>query len=262
MDKAEFVARAPVYYALAISVALERSTGPMPEFKIRGKFPHVDDSHPIDQDQGSLIERWMIWERAVAWLLARNMIKVKNDPFGPPLFSQGPDFAEQWNKLIQDDDLPFSTYEAAGKSDDWLIPALYSLENHFINLEMKAEDFDNPDAEWAPIKIDAEDPTVKKAVSSLENIIEEVRSDNGYSAAYPQERDYVLEGLQGTLDKFRSSSVSAGYVRIAIERLGTLNRRFVGTLKDVAIAAAKGALIEFAKRHFGDALNYLWKWPF
>ena len=35
-----------------------------------------------------------------------------------------------------------------------------------------------------------------------------------------------------------------------------------GTLKDVAIAAAKGALIEFAKRHFGDALNYLWKWPF
>jgi hypothetical protein len=57
---------------------------------------------------------------------------------------------------------------------------------------MKAEDFDNPDAEWAPIKIDAGDPTVKKAVSSLENIIEEVRSDNGYSATYPQERDYVL----------------------------------------------------------------------
>jgi hypothetical protein len=260
MDKAEFVERAPIYYALAIAVALERSTGPMPEFKIKGKFPTLDDASP--EDNGSLIERWMNWDRAVAWLLSRNMIKIKNDPFGPPIFSQGPKFAEQWNTLIQDEDLPFSTYDAAGKSDDWLIPALYSLENHFVNMDIKAEDFENPDFEWAPIKIDAEDPAVKKAISSLEGVIEDVRSDNGYSASHPQERDYVLEGLQGTLDKFRSPSISAGYVRVAIERLRMLGRRFAGTLKDVAIAAAKGALIEFAKRHFGDALNYLWKWPF
>jgi len=28
------------------------------------------------------------------------------------------------------------------------------------------------------------------------------------------------------------------------------------------IAAAKGALIEFAKTQFGDLLNFVWKWPF
>jgi hypothetical protein len=29
-------------------------------------------------------------------------------------------------------------------------------------------------------------------ISSLEDIIDEVRSDNGYNATYPQERDYAL----------------------------------------------------------------------
>jgi hypothetical protein len=146
-------------------------------------------------------------------------------------------------------------------STDAAHPSAMSL-NHFVNMDMKAEDFDNPDAEWTPIQIDGEDPGVKKAVSSLEDIIEEVRSDNGYNSTHPHERDHILEGLQGTLEKFKSSSISAGYVRIAIERLGTLGRRFGGTLKEGAIAAAKGALIEFAKKHFGELLSYLWKWPF
>jgi hypothetical protein len=261
MDKAEFVEKAPLYYALAISVALERSTGPLPEFKMRAMFPNMDDAQHPD-DQGNLLGRWMIWERAVSWLLARHMIKIRSDPFGPPIYSQSDDFRGQWDRLLRDENLPFSTYHAAGQSDDWLIPALHSLENHFVNMDMRAEDFDNPDAEWAPIEIDAEDPTAKKAISSLQDIIAEVRSDNGYSASHPQERDYVLEGLQGTLDKFKSSSVSAGYIRVAIDRLRMLSVRFSGTLKDVAIAAAKTALIEFAKKHLGDALDYLWKWPF
>jgi hypothetical protein len=259
MDKAEFVTRAPVYYALAIAVALERARKPLPEFKIKAQFPDQDDVGP---DAGSLIQRWMLWDRGVAWLLARNMIKIKYDPFGPPILSQGSDFGAQWNELITDETLPFSAYEEAGKSDDWLVPALHALENTFVNLDMKAEDFENPDAEWAPIKVETNDPTVKKAVTSLEDVIEEVRSDNGYNATHPQERDYVLEGLQGTLNKLKSSSISAGYVRIAIERLGTLSRRFAGTIKDGTIAAAKTALIEFAKKHFGDALDYVWKWLF
>jgi hypothetical protein len=262
MDKAEFVVRAPIYYALAIAVALERSTVPMPEFKIRAMFPNVDDNAQHPDEIGSLLDRWMIWERAVSWLLARNMIKIRSDPFGPAIYSQSDDFTGEWDKLLKDETLPFSTYQAAGQSNDWLIPALHSLENHFVNMDMGTKDFENPDAEWVPIEIDGDDPVAKTAISSLQDIIEEVRSDNGYTATHPQERDYVLEGLQGTLEKFKSSTISAGYVRVAIDRLRMLGRRFSGTLKDAAIAAAKAALIEFAKKHFGDALNYLWKWPF
>jgi hypothetical protein len=204
----------------------------------------------------------MLWDRAVAWLLAQNMIKIKHDPFGPPIYSKDLDFEPQWEKLVEKQDLPFSTYFAAGQNFDWLYAALHSVENTFENLEMTAEDFDNPDAEWEPIKIDPTEPAVKNAIASLDRIIEEVRSDNGYSATHPQERDFVLEGLQGTLSKFKSSSISAGYVRTAIERLRILGRRFSGTLKEAAISGARMALIEFAKRHLGDALDYLWKFMF
>jgi hypothetical protein len=259
MDKAEFVARAPAYYALAITKALNGSPRPLSEYRVKHTFPDTDEQ---TGEEGSLIDRWMIWERAVAWLLARDMIKIKYDAFGPPIFSKGPSFQPMLDKLTEDEDLPFSSFVAAGEAADWLLSALHSLENHYVNLDLRAEDFENPDSEWAPIKIEADDPTVKDAVVSLQNIIEEVRSDNGYAATHPHERDYVLEGLQGTLDKFESSSISAGYVRIAMERLGTVGRRFSGTVKDGTIAAAKAALVEFAKRHFGDALNYLWKWLF
>ncbi|WP_315735372.1 MULTISPECIES: hypothetical protein [unclassified Bradyrhizobium] len=256
MDKAEFVARAPIYYALAIAVALHEASTPLPEFKIKGRYPDLDDPNP---EGGSLIERWMIWDRAVAWLVKREMIKIKRDPFGPAIFSSSPEFDDVWNTLIQDEDLPFSTYEAAGRSNDWLVPALISLENHFVNLDIKVLDFENPDGEWAPIQLEEDDPTAKKAISSLENVIEEVRSDNGYSATHSQERDFALEGLQGTLNKLRSRIVSAGYVKIALERLGMLGKRFAGTIKEGTIAAARAALIDFAKAHFGDALNYVWK---
>jgi hypothetical protein len=261
MDKSEYVEKAPIYYALAIAVVLQRTRIPMPEFKIKSMFLDSNDAQHPD-DVGTLLDRWVIWERAVSWLLARNMIKVRSDPFGPPIYSQSGDFATEWDKLLNDEALPFSTFQAAGQSDDWLIPALHGVENYFSNMDMKPEDFDNPDAEWTPIKIDIEEPSAKQAISSLQDIIEEVRSDNGYSASHPQERDYVLEGLQGTLDKFKASSVSAGYIRVAYDRLRMLRARFSGTLKAVAITAAKEALIEFAKKHLGDALNYLWKWPF
>jgi hypothetical protein len=259
MDKAEFVAIAPVYYALAIAAVLKKRPYPVPEFKIRSEFPDNDDSNP---EGGTLLDRHVLWQRGVAWLIARDMIKVRYDPFGPPIFSQGPKFTEVWDELIGDDSLPFSAYEAAGKTDDWLIPALHALDNTFANLEVSPEDFANPDAEWSPIKIDRGDPAVEKAVSCLEKVIEEVRADNGYTATHPQERDFVLEGLQATLNKLESEMISPGYVRVAIERLGTLTRRFAGTLKEGMIAAAKGALIEFAKKQFGELLNYVWKWPF
>lgn len=259
MDKADFVTKAPIYYALAIAAVLRRSTGPVPEFKIKSQYPYVDDNDP---HESTLLDRWPIWERAVSWLAARDMIRIKTDPFGPPIFTQAPNFNEVWAALILDEALPFSTYEAAGASEDWLTPALYSLENHFVNMDVKPEDFESLDSEWAPIEIDKEDPGVKKAISSLEQVVEEVRADNGYSASHPHERDFVLEGLQGTLDKFNQSSISAGYVRVAIERLTTLARRFSGSIKEAAIAGAKAALVEFAKKHFGEILSYMWKWPF
>lgn len=259
MDKAEFVEKAPPYYALAIAVVLRRQDNPRTEHQLKSEYPDHSDGAPEPE---SLLDRWVLWDGAVAWLLARNMIKIRHDPFGPPIFSKGPQFEENWEVLENHDSFPFSSYAAAAHSGEWLMSALYAVNNTYANLEMEPGDFENPDAQWEPVKIDLTEPTVKEAISSLERIIEDVRSDNGYSATLPQERDFVLEGLQGTLDKFKSSSVSAGYIRTAIERLGILQRRFASTIKEAAISGAKLALIEFAKKHLGDALNYMWKFLF
>ena len=102
---------------------------------------------------------------------------------------------------------------------DWLIPALYSVDHVYDNLGIKPEDFDNPDSEWAPLQIERGDPEAEKAMKFLQQVIEEVRADNAYADRFPHERDYVLDGLQGTLQKFESQSISAGYIQASIERL-------------------------------------------
>jgi hypothetical protein len=256
MDKTEYVARVPLYYVLAIAVLLKQEAGPMTEYKLRAKFPREEDGSP---EPGSLLSRYLLWDRAVQWLAARNLLTIKYDPFGPPIYFKSKDFDEQFDELTVDESLPFASYHAAGRTDDWLVPALYGVDNAYENLGITAEDFEQPDREWAPLQVERGDPVVEKAIESLQRVIEEVRADNGYAANHPQERDYVLHGLQGTLDKFESLSISGAYIRIALERLQTLNYRFAGTVRAGAIGAASAALMEFAKAKFGDMLNYVWK---
>jgi hypothetical protein len=257
MDKAEYIELAPTYYALAIAAVLLNKSGPMTEYKIRSEYPADDDGSP---DPGTLLDRILVWQRAISWLEARKMISVRFDRFGPPIYFKAEDFTEKFDDLAGDDDLPFSAYHAAGRSSDWLIPALHGVDNAYDNLAIKAEDFENPDAEWAPLPIERSDPDVEKAISSLQSVIDEVRADNEYASKLPQERDFVLEGLQNTLDKFESPSISAGYIRQGIERLASLGRRFAGTIKEGAISAAKAALIEFGKKHFAQILDGIWRW--
>lgn len=259
MDKAEYIESAPTYYALAIAAVLEKAPGPMTEYKIQGHYTRQDDGDP---EPVSLLGRTLIWQRALVWLEARKLISVKYDRFGPPIYFKSPDFNEKFDELTDDEDLPFASYHAAGRTEDWLVPALHGVDNAYDNLSIKPEDFDNLDSEWAPLEIERSDPGVMRAIGSLQKVIDEVRADNGYAAKLPQERDFVLEGLQNTLNKFESPSISAGYIRQGLERLMTLGRRFGGTIKEASIAAAKAALIEFGKKHFSQALDYFWRWMF
>jgi hypothetical protein len=257
MDKAEYVARAPLYYALAVAAVLGTVSGPLTEYKIRAKYPRDDDGSP---EPGSLLDRMLVWDRAISWLAEREMIAVKYDTFGPPIYFKNPDFDEKFDELTIDEALPFASYHAAGRTDDWLVPALYGVDNAYDNLGISLRDFENPDEEWTPIRIERGDVEFESAVASLQTVIEEVRGDNGYAAKHPHERDFVIEGLQGTLTKFQSQSISAGYVKLALERLAVLGRRFAGTVREGSITVAKAALLEFGKKHFGQLLEHLWRW--
>ena len=48
---------------------------------------------------------------------------------------------------------------------------------------------------WEPLPIDRERPSYEEMVRSLDAIVEATRSDNGYSATYPDERNAILELL-------------------------------------------------------------------
>ncbi|RXG91998.1 hypothetical protein EAS61_23960 [Bradyrhizobium zhanjiangense] len=215
-----------------------------------------------EPEPGTLLDRSLLWSRAVSWLEEKDMISIRYDTFGPPIIFKHRDFNDKFDDLTVDETLPFASYHAAGRTMDWLIPALYSIDHAYDNLGIRPEDFDNPDSEWAPFQIERGDPEVEKAIESLQQVIEEVRADNAYADKFPHERDYVLDGLQGTLDKFASQSISAGYIQASFERLRMLGRRFAGTVRETTIATAKAALMEFGKKHFGQVLDHIWRWLF
>lgn len=56
------------------------------------------------------------------------MISIRCDPFGPPIIFKHHDFDDKLNDLTVDETLPFASYHAAGRTMDWLIPALYSVD--------------------------------------------------------------------------------------------------------------------------------------
>jgi hypothetical protein len=256
MDKAEFVKLAPLYYAMAIANALRKTGDAQPDYKIRSEYTNQVEFEP---EPGTLLDRYILWNKAVEWLLSNNLVSVRHDPFGPPIFTRSQNFDTIFGEICGDGTLPFFNFAASGLSNSWLIPALHSVENHYTNLKITEEDFDNPDRDWEPIQIDPDESEARRAVEELKRVIDDVRSDNGYSATYPHERDYVLQGLSSTVEKFESCTISAGYVRLALDRLSILGRRFAGSAKEALFTGAKVALVEFAKKHFGQILNYLWQ---
>jgi hypothetical protein len=159
-------------------------------------------------------------------------------------------------KLTQGDTI-FGIYGRMEDGETWLWDALLSINEEAEKLGVTAADFENPDAEWVPIPIDQNDPAVAEVVDKLTQAVEEIRADNGYSATLPQERDHVLEGLSGALEKFKSPAVSAGWVRVAFERLKIAGRRFGGTLKEATIKGAQAALVDFVKRHMGEVFDFM-----
>jgi hypothetical protein len=117
MDKAEYVAKAPFYYALAIAATLDGAPGPMTDYKIRAKYPHYDDSP--DPEPGTLLGRSLAWDRAVQWLTARGMVLTRYDSFGPPIYSKTADSSARFDELTEDETLPFASWNTAGRTDDW-----------------------------------------------------------------------------------------------------------------------------------------------
>lgn len=255
MEKADFVAEAPRYYALAIGAELDKREITLSRKDIEKTFTYEYDNY-----ESCVIDLDCVWKAAVGWLKSEGLVIEIKGTFGPALYARAPDFQDKWDALLSGFDAPFIHYGLVGDKHGWLQSALRDVASAYQELGVSPSDFELPslpDSEWQPIQLDTTDPIVKNTIEKLSNAVEEIRKDNGYAATVPEERNYVVTGLEETVEKLKSGTISGGYLRDAWVRLAMVGRRFAGASLELVVNGAKQAIVEFVKSQGGELLRAL-----
>jgi hypothetical protein len=261
MDKAEFVKSAPMYYALAIAVALRNS----PDNSDFIYEPRIRELYKLEIEP--------LFNQAVMILLRFDMIHYAAEKFTPSLLMKSESFNAAFTLLAEDVNSPFFIYSRLRKGwRSWLEDALTSVNDsyHDFKLEIEASDFDTPDQkqeqiptetsnqQWEPIPLDRTEEKLQAAIGVLDETVEQLRSDNGYAEAHPQEKSYVLDKLRAVTKRLKEDTqISVMYLRnFAFEPLRILTKRFGKAAIGLSAGAATDALKEWLKR---EGINVLEK---
>lgn len=243
MDKADFIRLAPDYYKLAVVLVLREERGYVPSFSLKSKYyeRHPDSTDP--DDGYSLLENDALLQLAIDTLVKEQVIDALLDPFGPSQFRAGEGLGTYIDENLADASSPLHKAEASGDAERWLRAALERLNKIGAELEVTADDWQQPEAEWEPIPIERDNEAFLRAEAAVDHAIKEVEQNNGYASAHPEERNFVLEKLKLLSARFKSAKdISIGYVRAnGVEALRKISHRFgnaaVGKVADAAITA-------------------------
>ncbi len=101
--------------------------------------------------------------------------------------------------------------------------------------------FSTGEDEWEPLPIEYSSEAAKEAMEAVEKTIEAVRSDNGYTANYPEERDNILWALSAGVVALREVSLTRMFYESNLIRpLRKLIERFkdavVGELAKLSVS--------------------------
>jgi len=99
---------------------------------------------------------------------------------------------------------------------------------------------------WEPLIIERQEPAYAEALAKTETAVKAVRSDNGYAATQPGERNEVVKTLETGVEALKNEQPSKGRLRALLGR----------PLRYLADKFAGGAIGESAKQ----ALEALIKW--
>lgn len=251
MDKTHFIKAAPAYYALAIAQFFQK-TGQRPASRQTIRTHYLDDDPESDPSNPyCFLEKKLVFDQAIVLLSRKGVIEVQRDDFGPPVFTPTSQFYLSVSQLEEDQTLPFKKFSELQDREAWLRSALKNLNDTYDNLRIVDVDFDNPDSEWQPLPLERDAPELQAAISKLDETIEQVRGDNGYSTTVPEEKAYVLETLSSASRVLKqATSVSLPFVRrYALEPLQMLIRRFGTAATGIIATAARDALVDFLKQH-------------
>jgi hypothetical protein len=257
MDKGTFVEKAPIYYAMAVLAFFERNpSAVISEATLRGFYTVSDDDMVEDY---CFLQKAVLLDRAIAWLVGQRVISVTADDFGPPILERAVAAEPLIEQMKSDPSLPFGREAQLRDSGEWLRRALRSVNTNYDELGIQASDFNALDKDWEPLPLDRHDPQLEKAVAAIDETIEQVRGDNGYSANFPEERSYVLDGLSSVSRKLKeSATVSVPYLRkYALEPLEKVIRRFKNAAPGIIATAARQALVELLKKYGIDLFHRL-----
>jgi hypothetical protein len=245
MDKSDYLAKAPIYYALALAVAIDQfEQAPL---TIRQMNEALSDDY-------QLLRTGLI-ERGAAILEENGVIEILRDDFGPTLFVGRPDLGD-WMSGAATKKYPlFKRFKDIGSDVSWLLAALARVNERYVELGVRGADFDPATSEpqWEPIPLERDDAALQKAAESLDVAIAEIEGDNGYAVHAPGERDYVLTGLKA-IRKVLSENVQIYWMQIdtfALKPLQLVISRFGSAAVGIAASAARAALVEWLKGKIG-----------
>lgn len=261
MDKSRFVEVSPFYYALAIITHMQRNWGgPVSRSSLVRAFTHASETGD-PEEYYCLLEKELLLDKAISWLVEQEMIAVIPDEFGPPIYQQTASFDPHWAELKRDERLPFGRYALSPDGEDWVRAALVSVNREFDKHLIMLGDFDQQRSEWEPIPLDRVDPQLNAAIDAIDEAIEMVRSDNGYSATLPEERTFVLDSLANASQTLKeANSTSWPYVRTyALEPLGRLIRRFGAAAIGIAATVARDSLLTWLKAAGVKIIDWVFK---
>ncbi|MDE1987720.1 MAG: hypothetical protein KGJ28_14375 [Alphaproteobacteria bacterium] len=251
MNKSQFVERAPLYYALAVALTFMRrgQSKALSLGIVCADYTIPDEDDP--EEGYCLLDKQAMLMRAIDWLVEREIVIRIEDDFGDTVYEQSYMGVQTFEAACQEPELPFGKYYRVEDGGAWLRSALVNINRKYIELGITPEDFVTPDAEWEPLPLDRQDPLLQRAVDKLDETVEQVRSDNGYNAIVPEERNFVVQSLtvaSETLKKADSTSVP--FIRqYVLEPLKLVIRRFGPAALGVIATAAKDAVIEWLKSH-------------
>jgi hypothetical protein len=251
MDKARFVEVAPLYYALAICSAMKADEQVLTRYELFESFAYIPDD-ALNHEEENYLHNQTLLKAAEKWLAENNMVHLVEDDFGPPFYRKTLLFKDKWFELLMLPDSIFDKYQSFPDGSGWLGDALEKVNGAYSRLGITDADFsdEHKDDEWQPISLDREDKSLKLAIESLDETIDLVRGDNGYSATVPEERNYVLITLSAAQKRLKEdAAISFVWAKkFLLEPLIMLTKRFCRAATGIAASVAKEAFRDWLRK--------------
>jgi hypothetical protein len=259
-ERARFLEVAPLYYAVAIVSYFQDR-----EHRATTAATLVE---ALQTEWGTfgiipvgLLETPPIFWKAIDWMVAQGLVRMIDDEFAPTMILRNSEFTQKAAQLSVVPNTPLQKFKDLNGDQMWLTGILFELEERAKQFGITEKDYNEPDLEWEPIPLDRTEPELQKAITRIDEVVEAVRSDNGYAATLPEERAFVLDGLTVFATRLRNSdTISVPFLQAyGLTNITKLIKRFglaaVGVLAMSALEGIKGWL----KTKTGGALEWLFK---